>query len=433
MFFPPRFIRFNAASIIDATGDVSPGSILIGVEGGIERRDGLLVVDAPRIAAVGSPAEVDDFLGTADAAVIDRPDHVITPAFANAHCHLDLTHIGPRPHDAAGGFGAFVDLVRKERRTEDEQIAASVAEGIRLSLAGGVLAVGDIAGSVRGRTSLAPWRTLAGSPLQGVSYLEFFAIGKAAEAGQARAAEALAQARREGQGRIAIGLQPHAPNTVGLAGYRWAVEQRVPLATHLAETAEEREFIGAGTGPQRAFLEQLGLWDDAALAEIGRGSSPVAHLAPVLDSAGFLVAHVNDASDADIEILARTGTAVAYCPRASDYFGAASRFGPHRYRDMIAAGIPVALGTDSIINLPAGTERLSTLDEARYLWRRDRTDPMQLLAMATTAGGRALGLSEGAFLLGAGTSVLGLAAVPGRSWAEALGSEAPPELLLARK
>ncbi len=99
---------------------------------------------------------------------------------------------------------------------------------------------------------------------------------------------------------------------------------------------------------------------------------------------------------------------------------------------MIAAGVPVALGTDSIINLPPGTDRLSTLDEARYLWRRDGTDPRLLLAMATTAGGRALGLGEAPFLLGAMAPVLGLIAVPGGSWREALDGDAAPELLLAR-
>jgi cytosine/adenosine deaminase-related metal-dependent hydrolase len=91
-------------------------------------------------------------------------------------------------------------------------------------------------------------------------------------------------------------------------------------------------------------------------------------------------------TDADIELLARTGASVAYCPRASEYFG--HRL--HRYMEMLEAGVNVCLGTDSIIC--HGT--LSIVDEMRRLHRRDKADPHMLLAMATTRGAAALGLDH---------------------------------------
>jgi cytosine/adenosine deaminase-related metal-dependent hydrolase len=112
---------------------------------------------------------------------------------------------------------------------------------------------------------------------------------------------------------------------------------------------------------------------------------------------------------------------------------------------MLVAGITVALGTDSIINLPPpGTDadswRISVLDEMRRLWKRDRTDPRTLLAMATTNGAAALGLARGEFLFESGGPLLGLVALDVRGsdlhapgLERALSSESAPILLLAGK
>ncbi len=207
---------------------------------------------------------------------------------------------------------------------------------------------------------------------------------------------------------------------MSLESYRWAVGETagrgLPLCTHLAETPEESQFIAQASGPIRAFLERLGVWDESVAAEIGHGRRPVEHLAGVLDTAPFLAVHVNLASDADIETLARAATSVAYCPRASAYFGAERHFGPHRYRDMLDAGIDVCLGTDSIINLPGaaadpGAGGISVLDDMRFLFQRDGTDPAMLLSMGTVRGAKALGLDARSFTLAAGSVAAGLLAI----------------------
>jgi cytosine/adenosine deaminase-related metal-dependent hydrolase len=58
---------------------------------------------------------------------------------------------------------------------------------------------------------------------------------------------------------------------------------------------------------------------------------------------------------------------------------------------MLTAGLPVALGTDSALVI-GDSPTISVLDEMRFLWRRDGTDPMHLVAMATVHGARALGI-----------------------------------------
>lgn len=453
-------IRLDAAGAADGAGFArAPVSLLVDARDGRTR---------PVLLAVGSSEEVGAHPASRAARVFDLRDRVLLPAMVNAHTHLDLTHIGPRPHDPRGGFVPWVEMVRAGRAADEDEARRSVLRGIELSRSAGVVAAGDIAGAPRatpGRAGLAPWRAMREAGFAGVSFLEFFAIGSGRERylqWLPRVIEAAAREEeeplRDGRdGRPArIGLQPHAPNTVCLDAYRWAAREAsrrgMRLATHLSETAEEREFIGAARGPMRDMLERFGLWDEGALAEIGHGRSPAAHVADALRGARPIVAHVNDAGDGDIERLAEMGATVAYCPRASDYFGAPAKFGPHRYREMLRAGVPVALGTDSLVNLPAdaaqtpaeGGRGMSILDEMRLLWRRDGTDARTLLAMGTTHGARALGMDEGAFVLdGAvaivGREIAGLAAVrvdaaarpPGAGPGEwVLQSDAPAELLL---
>ncbi len=430
-FSGTQITRYEALAAVDAAGfEVAPASLLV------ERLEGRGI----RLLAAGTPEQTRGHPAWGHARVVSLPRSVLIPGLVNAHTHLDLTHIGPRPFEASGGLVGWVGMIGQQRHVASDAIAASVRRGIELSLAGGTVAVGDIAGAPLGRPSLAPFRALAESRLAGVSFLEFFGIGNRLAASMEGLGGVLDSFPSEGD-RVRLGLQPHAPNTIDLALYRYAAEEAVrrglPLCTHLAETPEEREFVARGTGPQRVMLERLGIWDESILEHVGKGLHPVEHLAGVLGAAPFLVAHVNDCDDAAIRTLARTGTSVAYCPRASAYFGAERHFGPHRYREMLSAGINVALGTDSIVNLPAGaagSAGMSILDEMRFLHRRDGTDARLLLAMGTVNGARALGLEAGAFTFGAGGELAGLVSVEVEGSADSYGraileSDAPARLL----
>lgn len=401
---PSTILRFNAAAACDGTGLIlRPASILA------QR----YTTPSLRILAINHPREIDAHPAARAASTRDLPNAVLIPALANPHTHLDLTHIGPQPFHPDSGFVSWVDMVRARRAADPASIAASVRRGIELSLAGGVVAVGDIAGAPGGIPNLTPLQTLRESPLRGNSYLEFFGIGTTTDKPRHLIPNLLSQAV-DSRSSVRVGLQPHAPNTVDLRLYLWAVEtaQRndLPLSTHLAETPEEHEFIAYAKGPQRSFLERMGIWHDSILDHIGRSRHPVLHLRDTLASAPFLVAHVNDADDAAIEALAQTQTSIAYCPRASTYFGADRHFGPHRYRDMLRAGINIALATDSIINLDT-PDRISPIDDARLLYRRDKVDPLTLLRMITLNPAAALQLPASLFQLRPHHDLAGLLAI----------------------
>ncbi|MGH7130776.1 MAG: amidohydrolase family protein [Phycisphaerales bacterium] len=447
MNLPHGIVRFDALAAADGHGIIAaPASALLRIQAvpGCQRR-----VIATMLAC-GRPGEVDIHPAAANAHIIDRRNCVLLPGLVNAHTHLDLTHVGPQPFDPTRGFAGWADMVRQHRLTDPAEIAASVRRGVELNLAAGVVAVGDIAGAVMGKASSAAVQALQQTEMNGVSYVEFFAIGPQSEANVDRAVEVArtCSADKPAYGSVTVGLSPHAPYSVSVASYRRAIERRhqlnVPLMTHLAESPDERELIEHGRGPLRELLERVGVWNDETASNFGQGKSPARHMIDAQISAiSCLMAfvHLNDIADDEIPALFDSGTAgVVYCPRASEYFETQDTFGPHRYRKMIGCtAIGLAIGTDSIINLPPGSERPETgqfgpLAEIRRLYRRDRTEPAKLIEMATSGGGAVLNLMDNFSLGTRGQNLIGMIAVPveaGRDPLEAvLLSDAPPELLL---
>jgi len=279
-------------------------------------------------------------------------------------------------------------MVMRSRPHTQAQIETAVRHGLRMSRQSGVGMVGDIAGSesaVRAR-----WCAAEEIRLPGCSYLECFGIGAGASvaAGQAtlRRDRLWDELKPDPQGRNRIGLQPHAPYSAGVEVFQAAGDPPFTAAcsTHLAETRAEDQFIRHGSGPFAELLQRLGKWD-GSIKPTGLG--PVEYLAPVLRASRWVAAHCNDVSDRDIELLADAKVAVAYCPLASEYFEHAG----HRYRDMLEAGVNVCIGTDSLIcQPPHEAQALGIMPQLRRLYRRDRTDPGVLLAMATWRGEAAL-------------------------------------------
>lgn len=401
MFAAARPTLLTAYALADARHSIAgPVSILLSAD------------PHPVILACGADFEVRRHPAAKAAERIDAANALLLPALANAHTHLDLTHIGPRPFDRNVGFRSFIDTVRTQRHTEPDEIRSAVRLGSSLLRQSGVLAVGDIAGAVRGKPDLTAVQALHDSGLAGVSYIEFFAMAPDGPR-LTEQLENMLKVFASSRSTHGVGLQPHAPYSVSLPAYdaalglasRWGI----PISTHLAETPEESEFIASGSGPLRELLESLGVWHHALATTFSLGRSPVEHLL-TRELIPATVVHLNQCSDADLQILAKSGSSVVYCPRASAYFGWERVFGPHRYRDMIASGVNVALGTDSIINLPHA-DRISILDEMRFLFERDGMDPGVLLKMATVNAAQSLRMDPRAFSLQVGATPLGIIAV----------------------
>ncbi len=351
----------------------------------------------------------------------DLGDCVLLPGFINAHTHLELSHLAGRVDASVGFFDWVGELVQQMNpaKSDQRQTANAVAIGLEELLSSGVTCVGDITrqpGQVR--------PILHASPVRAVSFGEVIAIGSLRN----RLDERLLAAcdRTFESERLKVGISPHAPYTLESKGLQACAKRAesdgLRLCLHLAETLEENAFTQQHAGPLRAHLERCRLWDDA-IACPGMNAIGYAGEAGLLTSS-MLLAHVNYATDDEMDQLAATGVHVAYCPRTH----AAFSHGPHRFTEMIERGINVCVGTDSLASNPS----LSVLDELRFLYGlRPDVPPSILLDMGTIHGAKALGIESSIGSISPGKWA-DLVVVPldqqanDDPWRNVLGSDASP-------
>jgi len=251
---------------------------------------------------------------------------------------------------------------------------------VRESVACGTAVVGDIS------NTLVTFGPLTRSPLAGVVFYEvirFRATDPDAVVEQAvQTIGALAPTER-----VRASLAAHAPYSVAplvLRAIRRAVDRDpfAPVSIHLSESVEEVEFIKTGGGPWRAMLEELGSWDPAWVAP---GGTPV----EFLDNSGFLNGHVLavhgvQMTGRDLERLAAHRATLVTCPRSNGHTGA----GAPPIGKFYDAGVPVAVGTDSLASAP-DLNVFAELATMRAL--APRVPASALLDSATRQGARALG------------------------------------------
>ncbi len=316
-------------------------------------------------------------------------DAVLLPALVNAHAHLDLA--GAEAIPASDSFTAWLLGVGEARgdARDVERAAAGQADALGRR---GVTAVGDIDAS-GGRAT----RGRRGAAMGGRSYIEIVGVGAASA--RARLAEALLLADRLGGAAEGLGLSPHAPYSVHADALpeiaRAARRRGLPLAMHLAETPEETRYLQHGDGPFRDFLRVIGR---------GQPFDAPPRLRPVayadragLLEAGCVVVHGNDLDGEDVARLAARGSSVVYCHGTHRHFGRPR----HPLAELLAAGVNVALGTDSGLS----NAQVDLLAEAARLHRdRPELDPLDVLRCASLGGRIALGLPTGPACLQPATS-----------------------------
>ncbi len=342
-------------------------------------REGAVVFEAGLIRAVGSAQA----LRTAwpDARVIEAGESIVLPGLVNAHTHLELSACtAGAPH--RGSFADWILGLRTQLAQmgddPEQVIRLGTERGIEQCLRFGITTVGDISQQFHLVRPL-----LSRSPLRAVSYGEVLGLGLRRGRFEALLPGAIDAALATP--RLRIGLSPHAPYTVDAEGYRQALQlshqQRLPIATHLAETPDETEFLLHRTGAFRDLWDKLGFWsEDVPLLPL-----PPIRMAGALGLLDHptLLAHVNYCDDEALGLLAQGRASVVYCPRTHQYFG----HPPHRWREMLARGINVAVGTDSCASSPD----LNLVEDLRLLHTlAPEIPPEQLWQMATIRAARAL-------------------------------------------
>jgi cytosine/adenosine deaminase-related metal-dependent hydrolase len=343
-------------------------------------RDGAVLVERDVVVAVGRRADLD----TGSARVRSWPG-VLTPGLVNAHAHLEY---GPPFADLATGDLPFAEwiteLTRRRKRMTDVDWQVAARGSAHQLLKAGVTAVADVV--TRG-----PALSVAASlGLQGISYAELAGVDAHSWPAGLERLEAIL-----GAGSRARGVSPHTLYTLSSQVFRDLVElsreRGMRLHPHLAETADEAEWVLSGTGPFAGFAERLGLVFE--LHGRGAGTSAVQHC----DDLGGLgpdvhVAHGVHVDAADRALLRERQTVVALCTRSN----AVLQAGEAPVADYLAEGSPLAIGTDSLASCP-DLDLLAEARATRDLARRQGIErPEEALVRALTLGGaQALGQDLG--------------------------------------
>ena len=339
-------------------------------------RDGLVAIESGRIAWVGGRADP----GRPPGLVRDLGLGVLFPGLVNAHCHLELSHLAAVREDADGGFVAWVEaLVERRSRADPAEARARTEQALRELAATGTVAVGDVS-NVLGHLDL-----LDGSGLDAIVFYELLAWDPArADAVLEDARRRVAEAAREGV-RTPVRLAAHAPHSVSPALLQALAREGGPAAIHLAESATEQRFLDGGDAEWSAFLARRGL---GHVRFAPPGTTPARYLDRLgALSAGLVAAHCVHVDADERALLARRGVFVAVCPRSNRRLGV----GIPPVPEMLAAGVEVCLGTDSL----ASAESLDLLHDAAALRREfPSLEPAAIVRMATAAGARALGLAD---------------------------------------
>ncbi|WP_242353252.1 MULTISPECIES: amidohydrolase family protein [Anaeromyxobacter] len=344
-------------------------------------RDGAVALEGDRVLAAGPRAAVEERFGAGE-----RLDAVILPALVNAHLHLELSHMAGR---VAGGEGlpAWIHLFISARalpRPEEEAAQAMIMSAEDMVRAG-VAAVGDVSNTLG---SVAP---LAAAGFSGTVYQEVFGVTPARIEAALASARAARAACPPAPG-LRIALSPHAVYSTHGATLGQLLAAG-PASIHLAEDPAERALCATGTGDFARMFSSLG----AARSLRPRARSAVAfvaeHLAP-----HHLAVHCVDVDEDDVALLARTGATVVLCPRSNRFI--VGKLPP--VAALLAAGVPLAVGTDSLASCPS----LSPLADLALL-RRELPEIPAATLLRLAWNGPAVGAPHvGALAPGAAPGVL---------------------------
>lgn len=328
---------------------------------------------------------------------IDFGDAVLLPPMANAHTHLELTGYPSwcgawQDKPAPGSFIGWIrHLIRIKRNLPRESYAASIRAGIRACLRSGCAAVGDVLSMHAARAAY------QGSPLLGRLYFELLGQDPAVARRQLAALDALFD--EAPFGRLTAGLSPHSPYTLAPAVFdellAHARRKHWPVSLHLAESPEEVAFLTTACGAIAEQLYPFVGWQEQ-LPEAA-GLRPVPYLmARTPLPQPLLLAHGVQVTAAEVAQIKSCRASLVLCPRSNAQLGV-GKAPVAAYRQ---AGVPLALGTDSLASVPT----LSLWDELAFAqeWFPAVMSAQDWLEVATLGGARALGLAERMGSLAAG-------------------------------
>lgn len=346
--------------------------------------NGGVVVSGATVAAAGP---LDDLRLNYPQAREAAGRRVISPPPVNAHTHLDMSLYDFRSLPYFQWIPEVVIAGRARRGLEGAKA------GLAAVRASGAASMGDIVWDA----ATMEW-LLQTADVPGVAYWEVLDPNPAtADETFARTRERIAAWRKlERPGGLRLGLSPHATHTVSHRLHRllaeYASTEGLPMQIHVLEHPSEAELFATGGGPLAESMARMTAQSAPGLtiADIlGRAPTPELTAVSYLADLGVLQArptliHMVNVTPADIALVAQAGCPVVTCPRSNRNL----HCGTFPWQAYAAAGVEVALGTDSV----ASGETLDIHAEVRAAWEvHPGLDPRLVLRAAVKGGTRVVG------------------------------------------
>jgi aminodeoxyfutalosine deaminase len=340
-----------------------------------------VAISGDRIVDVGKFLEVSRRYS--DKEIIDLGEQALLPGLINAHCHLDYTCLRGKIHRQKS-FADWIRAINAEKlELSARDYVASMNEGFAEAKRFGTTTIANL-------TAFPELiRQLSDAPIRTWWFAELIDVRSPNRTNELvdSAIESLKSAQN-------YGLAPHALFTASKNLYQRCEDatEGVLLTTHLAESREEMEMFRDASGPLYEFMKSIGrdmgdCGHETALERFLKvRDSSTAKSFGTRNDHDWLVAHLNELTESDFELLEkmRTKFHVVHSPRSHDYFGH-NRF---PFKQLHALGFNVCLGTDSL----ASNENLNLFAEMRAFQRGEPAiSPEKIFEMVTANPASALG------------------------------------------
>ncbi|PYS37685.1 MAG: hypothetical protein DMF71_18080, partial [Acidobacteria bacterium] len=314
--------------------------------------DGAVAIEDSTIAGVGPRAEIiSRFPG---ARISDFGEAAILPGLVNAHSHLELTVMrGFLEREESDFFAWLRKLTVARGAMTPAEVCASAMWGAVEAARAGITSFADSSSS-----AIEVIKAVRQIGLRATVYQESFGPDpKLAPENVARLRDQLGELRALETGLVRAGVSPHAPYTVSAPQMelisRLALDEKLPLMMHAAESDDEQSFLLDGSGVFAEGLRQRGIdWQ-------APGLSTIQYLKRhgILETQPLL-AHCINVDDADLETIKESRAGIAHCPKSNAKLG----HGRAPFAKYIANMVNVGLGSDSV----ASNNTCDLLEEARF-------------------------------------------------------------------
>jgi 5-methylthioadenosine/S-adenosylhomocysteine deaminase len=314
--------------------------------------DGAVAINDTLIVAVGSRPDL--LAQFPESQFEDFGNAVILPGLVNAHSHLELTVMRGFLEREERDFFAWLRKLTLARlaMTENDLLVSATCGAIEAARAG-VTCLGD-ASSAATQAMIA----LNQTGLRGIVYQESFGPDpQLANENVTKLRDQIAELRGLETGLVRAGVSPHAPYSVSGRQLQlisqMAIDQKLPLMMHAAESHAEQMLMQEGLGPFAEGLKARGIeWHAPQISTI-----KYLERQGVLE-AKPLFAHCINVDDSDLELIKRAGAGIAHCPKSNAKLG----HGRAPFSRFLSREVNVGLGSDSV----ASNNNCDLLEEARF-------------------------------------------------------------------